>query len=827
MNANPTIANATPITSSLLNLDSFINDHTASIRLTQDEIDLLSSIFYTAERRESREIRFSIYKWLCILNSLRLDPLLHETRDRFLYLIDEEFKHLSVARLLEHDATRGYSLRILDILNRSSRGPVTRPILPTNNVNFGGQRLALDESIDFYYENNDGKNMSTNSNLTQVVSEFSNVANLESSKVEQLISSSLRVGIPVIRDRIKLELSKIFNIPAQNIWHPTDCEGLGDLRSVLWCLVNTYIAEWIALVHNNEMNIIGSEIASETGHSVDLDSGNNSLRDLGHEIINSIVVKGDAAADDVIKLIDSFIQGAQYKSSIVGQYLFQLLETIKNYYASDNRYKLILLNESIVSDLKTIILPDNEPLDFDNESLIDIDNESLEIDDESLEIDDEVDEIENKTEKKDARGERVAFSDDDAVENSTTCDTCRKHYQVEGSDTRPLDTGVKFTFSTSKKVPCVTLNRTTIYKILSKYPKLLREGDKCNVIQFDTCPIKTKFILSIFCYYKNREIVLSGNEVTLKRLNDNLIPYQLSADVRTLFNQLKEGVVFDGNYEKFSNLVRSSRLLATEILEIANVFLFNANGLVCFSIAAELYQYFFNIPFNASQIYAILSKLTRDDIRKIDTLHSNECSYFELTDKSEDNLRRTLNILYGNEKPSPGLKTVDFSRAKEKIQNNLKDVNSCETAINTIHTEELLEYEIVDYYWHFCKTNKENDDDVNLYAICSLILYSDASILTKTCIYNALKTNSHSILDKKTTLDMASELASELQSTNRNRSIRVYKTVTCSLSESIYDIYSQLINLQVPINRCIPDLLDYIRATKDYSVLKLISYSEL
>ena len=259
-----------------------------------------------------------------------------------------------------------------------------------------------------------------------------------------------------------------------------------------------------------------------------------------------------------------------------------------------------------------------------------------------------------------------------------------------------------------------SLNANDLLQVLSNYPNL--QGDT-NVISLGMCPIKSKYIISNFPYYKGKQINVKDGIITILPIKDEELSTYNVSTVPKIFNYLKKSVSFDGNYERFRSIIKSVNIELIELIEIYSIF-YNLNGFSCAVIAAEILNHYNNIKTNSENMYILLSKLTPFEIKHLDTALKNSC-------KLEDSKMDPMDILLRS-----SLKDVRAISTK-RIENAMKElirIPKFSSKINRISMKNysFLSVEIIQFYKKQTRLNTKERECIIL-----LLLYSDVSNVLK------------------------------------------------------------------------------------------------
>ena len=337
-----------------------------------------------------------------------------------------------------------------------------------------------------------------------------------------------------------------------------------------------------------------------------------------------------------------------------------------------------------------------------------------------------------------------------------------------------------------------SLNAQEIVQVLSNYPNL---KDGSNIISLELCPIKSKYVLSIFPYYKGKHITVQDSIISIKAISGEEYSDKSSRMVLPkVFKDLKKCVTFDGNYENFRTLIKSINIDLNEQIAIYSIF-YNLNGFSCTTIAAEIINHCDDIFTNSENMYHLLSKLTPFEIRTLDNTLENTCKLDETKIEPMDLLFK-YSLYQGR---SISTKKVEY--AMKKLLNTPNFVSK----INVILSQnyKFVASEVIYYYQHQSSINSEGRECIKL-----LLLYSDVSDVLKKWIYNSLSKQSIS----KDDLDTAC---------NSNFSKNNYIQY-CMNQLSIYEIYKMGIDNGYNLKNYQSDLLQYVQQTKDWIVLELL-----
>ena len=267
----------------------------------------------------------------------------------------------------------------------------------------------------------------------------------------------------------------------------------------------------------------------------------------------------------------------------------------------------------------------------------------------------------------------------------------------------------------------VLRNANDLLQVLSNYPNL--QGDT-NVISLGMCPIKSKYIISNFPYYKGKQINVKDGIITILPIKDEELSTYNVSTVPKIFNYLKKSVSFDGNYERFRSIIKSVNIELIELIEIYSIF-YNLNGFSCAVIAAEILNHYNNIKTNSENMYILLSKLTPFEIKHLDTALKNSC-------KLEDSKMDPMDILLRS-----SLKDVRAISTK-RIENAMKElirIPKFSSKINRISMKNysFLSVEIIQFYKKQTRLNTKERECIIL-----LLLYSDVSNMLKNWAYDSL-----------------------------------------------------------------------------------------
>lgn len=316
----------------------------------------------------------------------------------------------------------------------------------------------------------------------------------------------------------------------------------------------------------------------------------------------------------------------------------------------------------------------------------------------------------------------------------------------------------------------------TIFKVLSSYQTLNKLNTNVNIFK-PICPIQVKYVMNTFKYYKNQIICIENDNIIMKSIpTAHFIPQVPNK----LFMQLTHLVKFNNNYEDFRSII-SQITFSDDELEDISTFLFEMTNFKYATIAAEILQYNNNIAINSKGMYSLLSKLSKDQCQRLN-------SEFESTNKID-----LLQILLSNNTP---IMNTNISIIQQFINHMLKTT----TFNEKINLAAKTQFHIVPLTQLFIKTKDLINQNI---CIQMLMLYSNAPFAIKNTIFNRFQSTI--------------SLDSLYYITEMPNNINI---ITDSTIPSIYDLY--LNNLHYDITNTFPDIVQYIKDTKDITLFSII-----
>ena len=352
-----------------------------------------------------------------------------------------------------------------------------------------------------------------------------------------------------------------------------------------------------------------------------------------------------------------------------------------------------------------------------------------------------------------------------------------------------------------------SLSANDVLQILSSYPNL---KDDTNIISLGLCPIKSKYIISTFPYYKGREIIVKDGIINKVPIKDEEISINNNAvSVPKIFSYLKKIINFDGNYVRYKSIIKSVNIELEDLVKIYSIF-YNLNGFSCTVIAAEILDHYNNIQTNSQNMFVLLSKLTSVEIKNLDATLENTCTLEEEKLNPMDLLLRSNDI---DNVRSISTNRVDHAMKKLiKIQNFFSMINTI-----SINNYNFMSVEIVQYYNNIKNkmlSTKETE------CIKLLLLYSDVSDRLKTWIYDSL--SKKYVCKNKMYIDNKYDIMNRYRKMSNNDYLikTIHKYPFNNLS--VYEIYKNGIEQGFNLKNCVSDLLQYVEQTKDCQVLELI-----
>ena len=348
------------------------------------------------------------------------------------------------------------------------------------------------------------------------------------------------------------------------------------------------------------------------------------------------------------------------------------------------------------------------------------------------------------------------------------------------------------------------LNSNDILQILSSYPTLKKDT---NIISLGICPIKSKYIISTFPYYKGNEIIVRDGIINILPIKDeeNAINNN-SVSVPKIFSHLKKCITFDGNYESYKSIIKSVNIELNDLVEIYSIF-YNLNGFSCAVIAAEILNHYNNIPSNSQNMYMLLSKLTSLEIKKLDATLENTCTFEE---NKMDPMDLLLRSHYIN-----NVRSISTMKVKNAMNSLLKTRNFF-SKINTIsiNNYNFMSVEIIQYY----NNNKLNIREKECLKL--LLLYSDVSDILKKWMYDSL--SKKYICKNKMYINNKNDFKNKYTKMMNNNYLMNTIPKYPFNKLSVYEIYKHGIENGFNLKNCVSDLLQYVEQTKDWQVLELI-----
>lgn len=354
-------------------------------------------------------------------------------------------------------------------------------------------------------------------------------------------------------------------------------------------------------------------------------------------------------------------------------------------------------------------------------------------------------------------------------------------------------------FDTSNLTLCSSIvTPVLLLDILSKYPTL-KNGS--NVINLDVCPIVAKTILTIFKYFRGKEIIIDNNIINLVPVDDDYLKISNNPYNTKEFTRLKRAVKFNNDYQNFQTLLKQSTLHKNDILSMLPI-IYNMGGLSCSVIASELYSIYFNINTNSQLMYNLLSQLTPFDIQNLDNDLKNECVLENIKISPLELIMEPSNLHPIHVKKPICLDRIttvinDMSALKDKITS---DMTMFISKVNIASQTNFTEYEILSYWLDF-----DSLDDDKLENLYLLYLYSNTSNAVKRWLFQTLKFKSIDLYNnKKFTYN------------------EILNTEPLINIESVSEFYTRLINENYNVINCLPDLAEYYKQTKDESIITVL-----
>ena len=369
-----------------------------------------------------------------------------------------------------------------------------------------------------------------------------------------------------------------------------------------------------------------------------------------------------------------------------------------------------------------------------------------------------------------------------------------------------------------------SLNAQDIVQVLYNYPNL---QDGSNIMSLDVCPIKTKYIISIFPYYLGKHITVEDSIIRIVPIKDEYkstkfpikcVPIKdeyNSSKVPIKFLYLKSSVDFDGNYEKFRTIIKSTHFESAEQYEISSIF-YNLNGFSCGVIAAEIINHYNNIQTNSENMYILLSKLSTFQLKSLDNALESTCKLVE--NKMDPTTLLFESMIF------KGQSTRHISTKRvEKAMETLLKTPSFASKINLASSPNysFLAAEIIYFCQNQYPLNSKEKESIML-----LLLYSDVSDMIKKWAHDSLP--EHKCISKD---DITPTTLSEHNDNNNSISMPTANNNDIDTNQKIdYFVKPLLINKIYKIGiekgfnlkNSILDLLNYVEQTKDWVVLDLI-----